>query len=92
MTVSPPAAFRARIPRTSVHDVRRSRLPVLSWGVHGWAGRWLVKGSCRGVVRMTIQAPASARVCGLRVRLTDLAVSLEQPDQFRMLVDEREGP
>ena len=81
-------AFRARIPRTSLHEVRRSRVPALSWGVHGWAGHWLVNGTSRGLVRMTVRPPATARVCGLRVRLTDLAVSLRHPDRFLTLVDD----
>jgi hypothetical protein len=73
-------AFRARIPLASVHDLRRPHLPVLSRGVHGWAGRWLVNGSSRGVLRMTVEPPADARVCGVPVRLTELAISLENPD------------
>ena len=86
-------AFRARIPRTSIHDVRRSHMPALCWGVHGWAGHWLVNGTSRGLVRMTVRPPATARVCGLRVRLTDLAVSLRHPDRFLTLFDDdRERP
>jgi hypothetical protein len=85
-------AFRARIARSGVHDVHRSRRPVLSRGVHGWAGRWLVNGSSRGLVRVPVRPPATALVCGLRVRLTELAVSLEHPDRFLSALGEAARP
>ncbi|MGI5132845.1 hypothetical protein ACQEVB_39020 [Pseudonocardia sp. CA-107938] len=75
-------AFRARIPRSAVRDVRPHRGPVLSWGVHGWHGRWLVNGSSRGVLRLTVEPACPALVCGVPVRLRDLAVSVERPDDL----------
>jgi len=73
-------AFQARIPLSSVQDLRRPHRPVLSRGVHGWAGRWLVNGSSRGMLCMTVQPPVNARACGSRIRLTELVISLEDPD------------
>src|SRR5262245_27272291 len=57
-------AFSARVPRASITGTARARRPVLGWGAHGWRGRWLVNGSSRGLVRISIDPPARGRcVC-----------------------------
>ncbi len=73
-------AFRAHFPRAAVAaaaaDERRS---ILSRGVHGFGGRWLVNGSAEGVVRIELVPPQHARVVGFPVRLKTLRVSVEDP-------------
>lgn len=74
-------AFRARFPSAVVREVRAGvRMPFPGWGVHGWRGRWLVNGSSRGLVRMRLDPPQRARVCGFPVRLRALWVSAEDPE------------
>ena len=54
------------------------RRPV-SRGVHGFAGRWLVNGSGRGVVNIQLSPPQRAYVMGFPVRLELLMVSVAEP-------------
>ena len=51
-------------------------------GVHGWAGKWLVNGSTKGLVIMDIDPPARGYVLGFPVRLRQLAVSTADPEGF----------
>jgi hypothetical protein len=53
---------------------------VYSWGVHGWRGRWLVNGSPKGIVELTIDPPVRAHVAGLPITLRTLSVSVTDPD------------
>lgn len=73
-------AFRASFPRAFV--IRASLHPgtVISRGVHGWAGRWLVNGSAQGLVSLELAPEQRARVMGVPVRLRELLVSIEQPE------------
>lgn len=73
-------AFRARIPRWTVASVTPYGSPVFSWGVHGWAGRWLVNGSSRGILSVKLEPPARASMMGFPVRLKELLVSVEDPE------------
>lgn len=76
-------AFHANIPIRHVRHVERSVPPLTAgWGVHGWAGRWLVNGSRQGVVRIEIDPAARATVMGIPVRLTTLLVSVVEPEAF----------
>lgn len=77
-------AFRARFPLAAVasaEPVRTRR--VLSRGVHGLAGRWLVNGSGKGIVSIALDPPQRAYVMGFPVRLRELDVSVEDPDGLR---------
>jgi hypothetical protein len=74
--------FQAVVPRRAIRKAVRDRGAVTGWGVHGFAGRWLVNGSSSGLVRLEIEAPTTARVLGVPVRLRTLRVSLERPDAF----------
>lgn len=72
-------AFSTEIDRSSIrasHDDRS----VWGWGVHGWRSRWLVNGSSNGLVRLDIAPAVRARVCGIGLDLTELRVSVEDPD------------
>lgn len=75
-------AFRLRLARTDIRDAQPDHGPVGGWGVHGWRGRWLVNGSSDGLVRVTIDPPATALVCGFPVKVHTLRVSLDDPGSF----------
>ena len=77
------AGFRADVPRASISAAVPETLRRGSRGAHGWRGRWLVNTSGRGLVRLTIDPPASGRVLGVPVKLRELTISLEDPDTFR---------
>lgn len=72
--------FRTVIPRSSIVAATPDHDPVWGWGAHGWGGRWLVNGSSRGLIRLTIDPPAPAKVCFVGVRLRLLRISLVDPD------------
>lgn len=82
--------FRTTIPASSVSGVHRDRDMWWGIGVHGWAGRWLVNGSVRGIVRIEVDPPARAWVIGVPVRLRELFVSLDDPDGFVAALSSRE--
>jgi hypothetical protein len=73
-------AFRASFPRAFV--VRASLHPgtVISPGVHGLSGRWLVNGSSGGLVSLELAPEQRGRVMGVPVKLRELMVSVEQPE------------
>lgn len=75
--------FRARLPRASVRGAQSlpDARPV-SRGVHGWRGRWLVNGSGQGLVSIRIEPRARGFVMGFPVRLTELLVSVDDPDKL----------
>ena len=75
--------FDATIPIRDIRHTERS-VPdlILGWGVHGWAGRWLVNGSRQGVVRIDIDPATQGKVIGIPVRLATLLVSVVQPEKF----------
>jgi hypothetical protein len=73
-------AFRATIPRGSIVEVAPFTQRVYGWGVHGWRGRWLVNGSSKGLVSLTIAPPSRARVMGFPIHLRQLVVSPVDPD------------
>jgi len=81
-------AFRARFPRSAVaatEDVRGS-----SWcrGVHGFAGRWLVNGSGRGILTIHLSPTQRGRVLGFPVRLRELMVSVADPAALAAVLTE----
>ncbi len=79
VTVRMAWGFRARFPRSAVASASKYRGFVLSRGVHGLAGRWLVNGSGAGVVALRLEPEQRARVLGIPVRLRELLVSVEKP-------------
>ena len=74
--------FSADVPRSAVAAAAPSTAIVGGWGAHGWRGRWLVNGSSKGLVRLTIEPTQRARVSWIPVKLRVLTLSLEQPDEF----------
>jgi hypothetical protein len=76
-------AFQADIPRAAIGDVhRREKYVWWAYGVHGGGGRWIVNGSGHDIVVVPIEPRAKGRVLGVRVRLRELWVSLEEPAAF----------
>jgi hypothetical protein len=67
--------FRTAIPLTSIKDAK----PSNRWGAHGWRGRWLVNGSSKDIVELTIALPVRAYVMGAPIKLQTLYVSVTDP-------------
>ena len=82
LTVHMSWAFRAVIERGSIRFVGNHDGRILGWGVHGFRGRWLVNGSSKGLVRITIDPPQRAHVLGVPVALRELMVSIDGRDEF----------
>jgi hypothetical protein len=72
--------FRARVPRSAVSAAQRTDRRVVSQGIHGRGGRWLVNGSSQGIVCIDLAPEQQARVLGRRVALSSVEVSVEDPD------------
>ena len=72
-------AFSSLFPRSAVVSVSRLGARPISRGVHGFAGKWLVNGSGRGVVSIQLSPVQRAYVLGVRVRLKLLMVSVAEP-------------
>jgi hypothetical protein len=76
-------AFRAAIPHAGVAKVRRWQ-GRWCWaiGIHtNFRGRWLVNGSCKGIVALDVDPPARARAL-VPIKIRMLGVSLADPDGF----------
>ena len=71
--------FRARFPRAAIIAVAPSTIRTISRGAHGWRGRWLVNGSGKGLVTITIDPAVRAYTLGFPLRLRELTVSVEAP-------------
>jgi hypothetical protein len=72
-------AFRAEFPRAAVASVRNFDQWTLSRGVHGFAGRWLVNGSGKGILDIALSPDQAASVLGFPIRLKQLYVSVDDP-------------
>lgn len=74
-------AFYSHFPITviaSVSLMKTNRI-ILSRGVHGFAGRWLVNGSGQGIVTIELMPKQSGYVICFPIRLRQLLVSVEEP-------------
>ena len=71
--------FRTEIPLTSIKDAKPSNERVYASGAHGWRGRWLVNGSSKDIVELTIAPPVRAYVMGAPIKLQTLYVSVTDP-------------
>ena len=72
--------FRATIPLTSIKEAEPTHERFYSAGVHGRRGRWLVNGSTKGIVELTIDPPVRAHAIGRPTTLRTLLVSVTDPD------------
>jgi len=75
--------FRASFPRSAVRATALDNRRPLSRGAHGFAGKWLVNGSARNIVRIELAPPQRGWVMGLPVRLAELRVSAVDPEGLR---------
>jgi hypothetical protein len=75
-------AFQARFPRAAASAMRHRAHAPMSRGVHGFGGRWLVNGSGDNVVTIVLEPAQRARVLGISVRLHELLVSVDDPDEL----------
>jgi hypothetical protein len=75
-------AFRAKFSRADVSDVVKHR-PVVSIGVHGWKGRWLVNGAHRPIAVIRLSQPARGRVVGIPLTIREIFVSVADRDALR---------
>ncbi|WP_055402299.1 MULTISPECIES: hypothetical protein [unclassified Mycobacterium] len=73
-------AFDAHIPLASITSAAPAQDKVLTMGVHYAKGRWLVNGSGKGLVTLTIEPPVEAKAVGRTVSLRALCVSVTDPD------------
>ncbi len=73
-------AFDAHIPLASIISAEATNARVFAAGVHYSGGRWLVKGSGKGLVALTIEPPAQARIWIISVPLHSLWISVTNPD------------
>jgi hypothetical protein len=89
------ADFKVDVPRASVRRVARSSFRTRGTiGVHARGGRWLANGSADGLVEIEIDPPCrterSLSTLFRRMRVTELIVSLVDPDAFIAAV-QRDG-
>jgi len=77
-------AFSAKVPLASITNVEALSGKKASIGVHGWNGKWLVNGQQDQLVRIDIDPAAAikAKVGPVPVKLTELTVSVTEPDAF----------
>lgn len=73
-------AFEAHIPLVSISRAETTDARPVSRGVHHWRGRWVVNGSGKGLVALTIEPPARAKCCGISVTVRSLWVGVTDPD------------
>ena len=85
-------AFHARIPIESITAAQRYDGPVRGWGAHGWRNRWLVNGSSRNIVELTIDPPARGRTLVFPLRLKAVLVSVVDPDRLLQELSALSGP
>jgi hypothetical protein len=75
-------AFSASIPLTAITSAEPLDNKVMSIGVHGWRGRWLVNGAGHRLVKIMIDPPVKAKAVQFPINLRELTVSVEDPDEF----------
>jgi hypothetical protein len=72
-------SFDGRVARASVRSARALPEKVLSRGVHGWRGDWLVNGAGEGLVEVLFAPPMRGRVLTVPVSVRRLRVSVDDP-------------
>jgi hypothetical protein len=73
-------AFTATIPLASIRSAETTSERVFEVGVHGNRNRWLVNGSRKGLVKLTIDPSAQARVWRKSVKVSSLVLSVTDPE------------
>jgi hypothetical protein len=75
-------AFTADIPLTSIRNAEATNKRAYTAGVHFGFGRWLVNGSTKGLVALTIDPPVQAKMWRKSVTVSELWLSVTDPDAF----------
>jgi hypothetical protein len=78
-------AFRMKFARADVMEVVNHR-PVVSVGVHGWKGRWLVNGAHRPIAVIRLSRPVRALMIGFPVHVREVLVSVDDRDGLRTAI------
>ena len=73
-------AFTADIPLASIKSAQPATAGVLEAGVHFWGSRWLVNGSRKGLVELTIDPAAPAKFWRMSRTVSTLVISVTDPD------------
>jgi len=73
-------SFDGRAPRTSVTSARALTDTVVSRGVHGWRGDWLVNGAGDRIVELRFEPPMQSHVLLFPIRVRRLRISVDDPD------------
>ncbi|MCV7077615.1 hypothetical protein AWC27_27715 [Mycobacterium szulgai] len=74
-------AFTADIPLRSIKNAEPTNSRAYTAGVHFFGSRWLVNGSLKGLVALTIDPPAQAKVWMRKsVKVSQLVLSVTDPD------------
>ena len=81
--------FAAQFPKSAVKGVSRLARKPISRGVHGFAGRWLVNGSGNGIVIIDLDPAQRGYVMGFPVKLRQLMVSMEEAEQFMVVLSNK---
>jgi hypothetical protein len=75
-------SFGLVAPRRSVVAAVRDHGRIGGIGAHGWRGTWLVCTTSHGLVRLVLDPPTRATVCGVPVTVGVLRLSLAAPEEF----------
>jgi hypothetical protein len=75
-------AFSAVIPLTSITSAEPVETRVYSAGVHYGFGRWLVNGSYKGLVKLTIEPAVQAKMWRRSSTVKELWISVTDPDEL----------
>lgn len=73
-------AFTTDIPLTSIKKAEASNARVFEAGVHFRGSRWLVNGSRKGLVELTIDPPAPVKFWLKSMMVSSLMLSVTEPD------------
>lgn len=84
-------SFDGRAPRASVTSARALPETVLSRGVHGWRGDWLVNGAGDGLVEVLFEPPMPGHVLFVKVRVRRLRIAVDDPDGLVGALTGRDG-
>jgi hypothetical protein len=75
--------YRIDVPLSAVRSATRTER---SWwwgiGAHGWKRRWVVNGSSRDLVLLTLEPEQRGWTLGIPVRVRELVLSVLDPDAF----------
>lgn len=75
-------AFVADIPLASITTAAPAKSRVIEAGVHSRGSRWLVNGSRKGLVELTIDPAVSGKFWRKSITVSTLVLSVTDPDEL----------